>query len=274
MSRKLGKVRVLLPIINLDGLPLSLKGSKEIQLTLFQSRIQLLFFILSSYCRKATPLLALNYYLRYIYFFQVFVVCIPFCYHVPTSIFIPIPPGWVHVVPGVIIIRLESKSCTYTCTFRFCDSLKIPHVAVLSRIPLLKWIIFRSRPCIFIQCLIFLIPHPASHLSLIPHPSKPILIDMCSKKLKENMVWSVKHVWSIMKFEVKMTFKLLRGLFQDWTTILYYIILLSIYAAKSKIGFFKTHAQRVAKDWQRAANALSALQLIGSCFIIRWILTN
>ena len=50
--------------------------------------------------------------------------------------------------------------------------------------------------------------------------------------------------------------------------------LLSIYAAKWKIGLFKTHAQRAAKDWQRAANALSALQLIGSCFIIRWILTN
>ena len=29
-----------------------------------------------------------------------------------------------------------------------------------------------------------------------------------------------------------------------------------------------------ANDWQRAANALSALQLIGSCFIIQQILTN
>ena len=65
-----------------------------------------------------------------------------------------------------------------TCIFRFCDSIKIPHVAVLSRIPLLKWIISRSRHCIFIPYLIFVIPHPASYLSLIPHPTKPILIDM------------------------------------------------------------------------------------------------
>ena len=33
----------------------------------------------------------------------------------------------------------------------------------------------------------------------------------------------------------------------------------------------KNRAQQAAHEWQRAANALSALQLIGSCFIIRWI---
>ena len=36
----------------------------------------------------------------------------------------------------------------------------------------------------------------------------------------------------------------------------------------------KTGARRAASDSQRVVNALSALQLIGSWIIIRWILTN
>ena len=50
--------------------------------------------------------------------------------------------------------------------------------------------------------------------------------------------------------------------------------LLSIYAAKLKTALWKTRALRAANDFKRAVNALAALQLIGSRFIIRLILTN
>ena len=45
--------------------------------------------------------------------------------------------------------------------------------------------------------------------------------------------------------------------------------LLSIYAAKLKTPLLKTRALRAANDSKRAVNALTALQLIGSRFIIR-----
>ncbi len=53
------------------------------------------------------------------------------------------------------------------------------------------------------------------------------------------------------------------------------IALLSIHAAaKLKTALLKTRALRAANDSKRAVNTLTALQLIGSRFIIRLILTN
>ena len=62
--------------------------------------------------------------------------------------------------------------------FRFCDSLTIPHVAILSRILPPKWSLLQSRCCNFIPHSIskfFTMSHPASILSLISHPTKPML---------------------------------------------------------------------------------------------------
>ena len=97
-------------------LPMSLRGSKEIQHTLFQSCVQLLFFILSSYCRKLTPLLVLNSYLMYIIFFKckgsikVVICCL---YSIlssrPNEYFHPDPTWLSPCRSGVIIIRLESN---------------------------------------------------------------------------------------------------------------------------------------------------------------------
>ena len=47
------------------------------------------------------------------------------------------------------------------------------------------------------------------------------------------------------------------------------LLLLSIYAAKVKTALSKTRALRAANDFQRAVNALTALQLIGSRIITR-----
>ena len=85
-------------------------------------------------------------------------------------------------------------------------------------IQLPKWIISRSRSRIFIPHLtlkILFIPRPAFYQyvsSCIPPNlcwtlEPGLLIDVCSKKLKENIIWSVKQVWSSVKIKVKVTFK-------------------------------------------------------------------
>ena len=48
-----------------------------------------------------------------------------------------------------------------------------------------------------------------------------------------------------------------------------YLSLLSIYAAKLKTALLKTHALQAANGSKRAVNAVTALQLIDSRFIIR-----
>ena len=103
-----------------------------------------------------------------------------------------------------------------------------------------------------------LIPHPPEAVD-VSHSDDPFAAHPCNVEYSIFMVL-LKRCHRLLRL-----FPAILKEVPSWREI----VLLSIYEAKLKTALLKTRTLRAANDFKRAVNALTALQLIGSGFIIR-----
>ena len=127
-------------------------------------------------------------------------ILIPFRHPVPT--YMPLHCcKWLTLQHRDRHIYLSKNKRDALCILKFCDSLIISHVAVVSPIAPSKWGLSRCSPCIFI-------PHPTFKISLIPHPASTLILILHSAK---PMVHPQKTLRSVLILEPKSCLQVLRN---------------------------------------------------------------